>query len=704
MDLSETSHFSEEALVHHLGRGVKSFGVPEPLRLDEWAETHFYLSAESSYVEQRWRAWPLQRAILACIGNDDIRSVDVKKSARVGYTKILLAAIGYFAEHKRRNQGLWQPTDDDRDEFVKTELDTMLRGVPVMREVFPQYLARHKDNTLQQKKFLGSILHLRGGKAAKNYRRLSIDFAALDELSGFDGNVEKEGAPDMLAAKRVEGATFPKMVCGSTPKLKGFCLIDARVQQADVRYVYQVRCQGCGDAHPLTWGGKDLTHGMKWWDNDPDTVRHLCKCGYLSTQAEYLASWEDGFYLGDDGSTLDHQGNFRDANGDPMEPPKHIAFHRLWTAYSPSVSWSDIVREFLEAWQKHQEGDSAKLQTFTNTTLGETWEGEIERTEADELKQRAVPLRLGTVPRGCLLLLASGDTQDNRVEVDVWGFGRGSQMWTIDHQVFYGSPSDDEVRDKVKAYLTETTFPHECGTLLKIEGSAIDSGGHHTQAVYDLARTNKHHRIFAIRGRPSGEKHIKDGAAPVDINWRGKKVKGGTILWHVGTNLAKDLLFTRLGVQKPGPGYINFSNELSDEWFKQFTGEVRATRRTLSGTQTRWTATRKRVEALDMAAYAVWLEHHFELNRKSSAWWDALEEKVQPRINDLWAPPAPIAAAGTSDQATIATPSEAVDRGAAHVPTEREAAVAEAAAPPAVVAKALGPGRLSLGGWKRGGR
>src|SRR5699024_8630794 len=144
------------------------------------------------------------------------------------YTKILLAAIGYNAHHRRRNQCIWQPTDDDADDFVKTEVDPMLRDIEVMRSVFPKYLSRHKDNTLQQKKFIGSMLRVRGGKAASNYRRISIDFGALDELDAFDNDIEKEGAPDSLAAKRLEGATFPKFVCGSTPKLKGFSLIDTR--------------------------------------------------------------------------------------------------------------------------------------------------------------------------------------------------------------------------------------------------------------------------------------------------------------------------------------------------------------------------------------------------------------------------------------------------------------------------------------------
>jgi Phage terminase large subunit (GpA) len=103
------------------------------------------------YTEGRWNAYPFQTAIMDCISHDDIVEVDVMKSARIGYTKMILAAIGYFAEHKKRNPAIWQPSDADSDEFTKTELESMLRDVPVMERVFPSCLRRHKDNTLKAK-------------------------------------------------------------------------------------------------------------------------------------------------------------------------------------------------------------------------------------------------------------------------------------------------------------------------------------------------------------------------------------------------------------------------------------------------------------------------------------------------------------------------------------------------------------------------
>jgi phage terminase large subunit GpA-like protein len=651
-----------------LTRGLSTFAVPEPQSLEQWATKNFYLSKESSYVEQAWIPWPFQRAILACISNDDIRALDFMKSARVGYTKMLLASIGYFAEHKRRNQALWQPTDGDSDEFVKTELDTMLRDVRIMSKAMPAHLARHKDNTLAQKKFLGCLLHTRGGTAARAYRRISVDVAYLDELDAFLRDIEKEGSPDVLAAKRVEGATFPKIVTGSTPKLHGFSLIQDRFNQADERFRYAIPCPECGDFHVLEWGKKDSKSGFRWMDGDPESVRHLCPhCECLIDQGQYLEVAAQGRWQNLDASiTIDHDGIFRNGSGNVIAPLSHIAFH-VWTAYSPMVSWSNLVDEFLGAYAKAQSGDISKLKAFTNTTLGECWALEVEKTDADQLQGRAEPHELGMVPMGCLQLLAGLDTQDNRIEVVVWGYGRGCEIWLVDHKIFYGNPSEDQVWQDVSEYLFETEFRHASGAKLGIYASAIDTGGHHTHAVYSFVHDNSSRRVFGVRGSPGREKHIKNGASKVDIDWKGKKRKKGAILWEVGTNLAKDLIYGRLQIERPGPGYMHFSKGASDEFYKQMAGEARVERSTAHGKESRWTALRARVEAWDCTVYAVWLETHLLLAKKSSAYWDHLEATVQPAIVDLFAAPA-------------------------HAPPT-------AAPPPVRVAS----GKISLAGTRRGG-
>ena len=250
---------------------------------------------------------------------------------------------------------------------------------------------------------------------------------------------------------------------------------------------------------------------------------------------------------------------------------------------------------------------------------------------------------------GCLLLLASIDTQPNRLECAVWGYGRGCETWPIEHRIFWGNPNEDDVWSELDEYLFETDFQHASGQRLNILGAAIDTGGHNTHAVYHWAAKHSRRKVFAIKGRSGREKTIRDGVSKVDIDWKGRLRKNGLLLWYVGTNHAKDLIHGRLQIKRPGPGYIHFSRELSDEWFKQYTGEARTTRRTARGEESVWTPTRKRIETWDCAVYAVWLETYFELGKKTARWWDELEARVQPAVADLFAAQSP-AAIGTENQ------------------------------------------------------
>lgn len=620
-------------------KGLKTLSAPTPIRLSVWADKHFYLSAESSYRQEAWKAWPFQVAILDCMGNDDVQEVNFCKSARVGYTKMLLSAIGYFAEHKRRNQAVWLPTDEDRDTFVKTELEPMLRDVAVMRDVFPQHLAKNKNNTLKQKNFIGSSLHTRGGKAAKNYRALSVDVAILDELDGFDSDVEKEGSPVTLSGKRVEGATFPKKIRGSTPKLRGFSMIEAVQQQSVVQLRRFFPCPHCGEEITLEWGGKDKPFGFKFDSKDPETARHMCgQCGCLMSQADYLAIWHRGRWRDATSGVWidDGDARFYNAAGEPIPAPQSVGFH-VWTAYSPMATWSQIVREFLAAKEKAKTGDKSELKTFVNTTLGETWEEDVEQTDIDVLRQRVGSYDLREVPTGCLVLAAGVDVQDNRFEVAVWGFGRGEEMWLIDYVVLEANPADERDWQKLDAYLT-SKFRHHSGQLLSIEATAIDTGGHFTHQVYNFARVRTQRRVFAVKGESRAGMSIKNKARLQDVNFRGKVIKGGVKLWMVGTDTAKDLLHGRLKVTQPGAGYVHFPKGLPDSFFEQLTNEVRVLQRTSSGEQFRWVKKKNnaRNEALDTTVYAMFSAQALDLHRYTDRMWGKLEAAVQPPTADMF--------------------------------------------------------------------
>jgi terminase, large subunit len=633
---------TQRALVDAVVAGLAPLRADPPESLSRWAAQHFKLSAESSHTQGQWEAYPFQTGWMDAFSNDAIEEVTVRKSKRVGYTKTLVAFIAYNAAHRRRKQAVWQPTDDDRDSFVKSEIDPMLRDVEAMKPV----LLSGKDDTLKLKQFMGSVLHTLGGKAARAFRRITVAVSILDEASAFDSVVEKSIDPIEGARGRLEGAAFPKLVAGSTPRIKGIDHIETREANAEAVMRYHIVCPHCQAEHPLAWGGKDVRHGFKGGGlgGDPAPVRHVCPhCHGAINQGEYLRLWQDGVWVSACGDyRYGADAAWRDAAGQLRTPPRHVAFH-IWAAYSPQRSWQDIVREFLEANRKAKEGQNGPLITFVNETLGELWEEKFEKADEHELQRRAEDYRRFTVPLGGLVLVTGIDTQDDRWEVVTRAVGRGLERWTVDYSVIYGNPADErEWEDKLDPYLA-TIFQHTSGQGMHIEAAAIDTMGHHTHQAYNYCRKRERRKVFAVRGDPQAGKPIKGKATVQDVNWKGKVLKRGVRLWYVGTDTAKDALYGRLQIDKPGPGYEHFSNELPPTFYTGLTAESRVPVRTARGLDYRWVCPPgRRNEPLDCTVYADFCAEVLGLNTRTEREWDRLEQAVQPVNADLFSrPPEP---------------------------------------------------------------
>jgi phage terminase large subunit GpA-like protein len=649
-----------------VARGLETLKTTTHISLCDWAEKHFYLSAESSQRIQRWEAWPFQRGILHAMGDDYIEEITLRKSARVGYSKMLTAAIGYFAQHKHRNQCVWQPTDSDSDEFCKTEIEPMLKDVGIMKSVLPKMTQKNKGNTLRMKKFLGSILFMKGGTSSGNYRRMTLQVAILDEFSAFDQKIEKSSDPWTLAHKRLEGATYPKLIAGSTPRIKDLDHTERREAAATARLKYHITCPHCQAEHPLIWGSKKIAHGIKWDPLEPETsVRHVCPhCHGSIIQADYLRLQHQGHWASDCGNyQLDNQGTWTNELGTPLTtPPRHVAFH-VWTAYSPQVTWSAIVREFVDLLRAKRKGEQVSLEGFTNETLGETWEDEVEKTDSHELQKRAEPYPLRRVPLGGLDLVAAVDVQDGWWAIAVWAIGRSEEMWVIDWHIIEGDLSlEGDWETRLYPYL-HSNFTHWHGRPMKISAVAIDTGGHYTHTVYNFCRKHAGEKYFAVKGESMDGKPIISRSSNQDINLRGRIIKHGVKLWLVGTDTAKDLIFARLKLDQPGPGYLHFSTELKIEFYNGLTSEVRRTVRTTKGDTHRWVKVTQRNEPLDCLVYALFASLRLGHDKKTENQWAQLENALLPDLfNPIVTPIAPITPALPAPHAAPTLPAKPAAR------------------------------------------
>mgnify|MGYP000855968168 CR=1 FL=1 len=631
-------------------------------RLADWAADHFKLSADSSHEEGEWESWPFQIGWMDAFSNDDIEQVDVQKAKRVGYTKTLVAKVAYNAAHRFRKQALWQPTDDDRDSFVKTEIDPMLDLVDAVRKV---RRGKGAEDSIKLKCFRGSLAHFLGAKAARAFRRITVDDALLDEVDGMDQTVEKSADPITLAKGRLEGAAHPKCIVGSTPRRKGFSHIERQVQAADARLRYRIKCPHCSAEHPLIWGGKKVAHGFKWDSSAPKpeaTVHHVCPhCHGSINQATYLKVWREGAWVCDlTGIRYGQDRTWRNDRGEIIRPPRHVAFTSVWAAYSPQRGWPDIVREWREAHKALKAGDNGPAQGFTNETLAETWEEEYEQTETEALRRRAKAeaLPMGVVPRGACVLKNSIDVQADRWEMVTWAFGRNDESWAIDYRVIYGNTADAAEWDAKVEPLIGLSYPTAVGTRLACSAMAVDTG-FQTHQAYVFCRKHAKRNVHATKGDSMPGKPIKSRRTLQDVKASGRIVRRGVALWYVGTDTAKDLIHGRLQLEGSGPGRMHFAADLPEAFFTGLTAEQRIPVRTHRGVELRWECpSGRRNEPLDCTVYCLFLAELDDLPRWTDRQWSRAEQALQPDLFDLPLPPAAADPIQVVDAAPPAPPAQ----------------------------------------------
>jgi len=559
-----------------VARARVAWRPPPRLSLSDWAEEHFYLSAESAAEPGRWHTLPYQRGIMDTITDPAVVQVSVMKSARIGYTKCINATVGYYIHQDPCPIMVVQPTIEDAQGFSKEEIAPMLRDCPTLARVVPEPKTRDSDNTILAKRFPGGSLTVVGANSARGFRRTSRKVVIFDETDGYPPSAGSEGDQIQLGIRRSEYYWDRKILAGSTPTVGGRSRIERLFLAGDQRRYY-VPCPHCHTMQVLVFPR------FKWPKNKPELAVYIClECG---AEIEHQHKRD-----------MVHAGEWRPgphAQFPDVPPPApfsgHASFH-IWAAYSfsPNATWGQLCAEFVAA--KHDGPEH--LKTFVNTVLGEPWQDRGEAPEWERLYQRREAYVIGSCPVGVLFLTAGVDVQKDRLVYEVVGWGRDKRSWSIDVGILPGDTSNTTTGpwSQLEALLART-FAHEAGAELPIAMLAVDSG-YNTQVVYGWARKHPMSRVIAVRGVPTA--HVLIGApSRVDITQAGRKIKTGYKVWPIATNIAKSELYGWLALQPPTAeslangelfpaGYCHFP-EHGEEYFKQLTAEQLVPRRSQKG-------------------------------------------------------------------------------------------------------------------------
>ena len=569
----------------------KNLQPPPKLTGSEWAEKYGVLSKETSAQTGRFRAFEYQKGILDAITDPTVTTVSVMKSARIGYTKCLDHIEGYYIHQDPSPILMVQPRVEDAEDYSKTEISPMLRDTEVLAALTGNVKAKDSGQTILKKTFLnGSSLSLVGANSPGGFRRITARIILFDEVDGYPaGGAGSEGDQIALGTKRSETFWNRKIVIGSTPTIKGLSRIEKSYLESDQRKFY-VPCPHCKQEQVLEWGGPDTPYGIKW-DKDENGIGISESVHYVCRENGCIINDIDKPWMVDNGKWVAHK---------PFKG--HAGFH-IWAGYSlfPNASWKNLVAEWLRV-----KNDPLARQTFINLVLGEPYEDRGEKALNENKLVSRCEVFESEVPDGVGVITVGIDTQDYRFEIETVGWGANEESWSIDHEVIEGDMETPEPWDRLDAYL-KRIWVKEDGRGFRVEAACIDSGGHHTQKVYDFCKARLGRRIWAIKG----ESAVGGKRSPV---WPTKKPSSRTKSTFrpiiLGVNAAKDSIRSRLHIEKNEgdvviPGYMHFPVERDINYFAQLTSE-RSVRKHANGQYYRvWELPPGRAnEALDCRVYA----------------------------------------------------------------------------------------------------
>jgi len=612
---------------------------PPELTVSEWADAERKLSSESAAEPGRYRTSRTEyaRGIMDAFNDPAVKDVVVMSSSQVAKTTILENVVGYFIHHDPSPMMIIFPTLDMAESFSKDRLAPMIRDTSVLHARVAEAGSRRGDNKILHKKFPGGHLTISGSNSPSSLASRPIRILLGDEVDRYEASAGTEGDPIRLATKRTTAFWNAKRGWFSTPGLAGVSRIERLYDQSDRRR-FLVPCPHCSLEHEILWDG------LKWTEGKPIIAADGAR---IRSATDAWFECPGCFQRIDD---TDRWRSIKQGYWQATAPFTGIAGFWLWQGYSPFKTALDTANEWLSALGRPEEEKTVK-----NTVRGETWQQAGEAPDWEKLWLRAqasvkpekLPFWKIEIPganpedpkriesRGVLFLTMGIDVQQDRVEFQIVGWGRGKRSWLIHYDVIPGksadlSNPDSDLARRLDAEL-DRSYVHETGLNLQVSKAAIDSG-YATQDVYTWARRHPG-RVIVVKGYDSGVALLGIPQA-ADILASGKVARRAVKVWPMNVSKAKEELYgwLRMSVAGEGedtaPGWCEFY-DAGREFFEQITAEQWVIRYVKGFASGSWEKRRERNEALDTRNLARGAAENVGISRWQDQQWEALEDQFR---------------------------------------------------------------------------
>ena len=614
---------------------VRSRLKPKPkMTVSEWADENRILP-ETSPESGRWSTnrTPYLREIMDEASNPNTEEIVWMKAVQSGGSEAENNILGYFIDQDPAPILFVQISTGEAKKYSKERIAPMIAACPALAEKVSPTRSRDSDNTIESKAFPGGHLGIVGANAPSGLRSRPRRVILFDEVDGYPASAGNEGDPIDLAEKRVSNFWNALKVKISTPTVTEISRIEEALAGVDEVRRYHVPCPHCHELQVLEWGGKSLPYGIKWDSNPKDgrdpheTAYYLCRHCHSVIDHELKAEMLRDKKAGGSARWI----------ADKKHPnPKSVGFH-LNSLYSPWVRWSTVAAEFLKA-----KGNPFRLQVWTNTRMAEVWDDAGASVAEDVLLERASRATYTTdpLPERVVLITAGADVQDDRLELEIVGWGPEEENWSLDYVRLPGDPTTGAVWKDLDLVLRRR-FEHPWGMKIPISATCIDSR-YQGQQVLKFAKGREVMKVWPIYGQDGGTRPI--------IGRPSSRNKLKVPRYPVGVDNAKALVYSRLLIQEPGPGYCHFPNRqppYDEEFFRQLTSEKMILKETKTGRLKRlWVPKRgRRTEVLDCRNYAtaayegltlagMRVDQLWELAKQAKASRDAGGPKAKSRDDD----------------------------------------------------------------------
>lgn len=592
--------------IEELGRSIlELFRPPSNESVSEWADHYMVIVGKSAPEPGRWHTdrAPYQKEIMDAFTQHGVHDLIFMFGAQSGKTSVLTNMIGRMIDLAPGPSLLVMPTEDDVANFSKERLGPTIEATPRLRDKVYQ----GNGSTTLQKNFPGGFLSMTGAMSPSGLKSRPIQYLFMDEVDGYPASAGVEGDPVSLARKRTQNFFNAVRVLASTPTIKQTSRIYKEFLRG-TREEWEVQCKHCGTYSQVLFDDIKMDKTVTVPEGEQAEEHEITGASWVcpackKPMEEYEVKRAPAKWVAHNPKALE----------------KGIRSFHMNALLSPWNSWKGICKKYLES-----KDDPEMLKTFYNLELGLPFEFKETTTMPDVMFKRREHYK-AEVPSGVLVLTMGVDTQGNRLEYEVKGWGRGDESWGIQYGVIPGRADDDATWEGIDALL-DREWVMENGKRIRIAVTFIDCGGNYYDSVLHHCHKRQNRRVFPIKG---------DNKDTGPLIRHSKSAKGGINLFFLNVDVGKEAVLYNAGVMRPGPRYMHYpDNEeagFDEQYFKGLISEQRKQVRKRGGVYAfEWVKIYERNEPLDLSNYCRCAFKGFKIDL--DAWERRLygEKEVKP--------------------------------------------------------------------------